>query len=147
MGTVNVNNIRVTPLKTILVTGGDVLHAIKRTDPGYVGFGEAYFSLVDYGVTKAWKRHLRMTLNLIVPLGKVRFMFVDDEGGQREEVVGKEIYNRLTVPPGLWFGFKGLAMPQSVLLNVGDIPHDPNEVEHKEVNELSYQLSNIESQE
>ena len=138
MGTVSVNNIRVTPLKTILVTGGDVLHAIKRTDPGYVGFGEAYFSLVDYGVTKAWKRHLRMTLNLIVPLGKVRFMFVDDEGGQREEVVGKEIYNRLTVPPGLWFGFKGLQMPQSIILNVGDIPHDSSEVEHKELNELSY---------
>ena len=35
-----------TPLKTIDVAGGDVRHAMKRNDPGYVGFGEAYFSIV-----------------------------------------------------------------------------------------------------
>ena len=53
-----------------------------------------------------------MTLNLIVPLGEVCFAFVDEEGAFREEVVGVNRYVRLTVPPGIWFGIKGLFVSQ-----------------------------------
>lgn len=129
----SVKQIIVTPLKHIPVVGGDVLHAMKCSDPGFVGFGEAYFSQIERGAAKAWKRHLRMTLNLVVPMGVVQFVFVDDEGATREEVVGLDRYVRLTVPPGIWFGFKGLAAPYSLLLNVADIPHDPAEIERKDI--------------
>lgn len=128
-----VGQILVTSLKRVPVVGGDVLHAMKRSDSGYVGFGEAYFSQIEQGAVKAWKRHLRMTLNLVVPIGAVRFVFMDDQGALREEVIGPDRYVRLTVPPGIWFGFKGLAAPYSLLLNVADIPHDPAEIERKEV--------------
>lgn len=129
----SVKQIIVTPLKRVPVAGGDVLHAMKCSDPGFVDFGEAYFSQVELGSVKAWKRHLRMTLNLVVPLGAVQFVFVDDAGMEREEVVGQDRYVRLTIPPGIWFGFKGLVAPYSLLLNLADIPHDPDEVERKEV--------------
>ncbi len=129
MGTVNVNQIVRTPLARIAVAGGDVLHAMKATDPGYGGFGEAYFSTVAPAAVKAWKRHQRMTLNLVVPVGKVRFVFVDADGQHREEILGPEHYARLTVPPGLWFGFSGMAAPCSLILNVADIPHTPDEVD------------------
>ena len=36
-----------TSLKHIRVPGGDVLHALKITDEGFDGFGEAYFSMVQ----------------------------------------------------------------------------------------------------
>ena len=55
------------PLKQIRVSKGDVYHALKSTDLGYVGFGETYFSWIEYGEVKGWKRHNRMTLNLVVP--------------------------------------------------------------------------------
>lgn len=129
MGAVKRMNITVTPMKRIPAPGGDVLHAIKRTDPGYVDFGEAYFSWVNAGATKAWKMHSRMTLNLVVPLGMVRFVFhlPDAAEGFRVEEIGESRYARLTVPPGLWFGFKGLAASPSLVMNVADIPHDPAE--------------------
>lgn len=133
MGEVSVKQIIVTPLKRIPVVGGDVLHAMKSCDHGFVGFGEAYFSQIEQGAVKAWKRHMSMTLNLVVPVGAVQFVFVDDEGTAREEVVGSDRYVRLTVPPGIWFGFKGLAAPYSLLLNVADIPHDPAEIERKDI--------------
>lgn len=133
MGAVSVKQIIVTPLKRVPVVGGDVLHAMKRGDPGFVDFGEAYFSQIEHGTVKAWKRHMRMTLNLVVPVGEVQFVFVDDEGATREEVVGLDRYVRLTVPPGIWFGFKGLFAPYSLLLNVADIPHDPAEIERKDM--------------
>ena len=67
-----------------------------------------------------------------MPVGAVQFVFVDDEGMTREEQVGPDRYVRLTVPPGIWFGFKGLVAPYSLLLNVADIPHDPAEIERKD---------------
>ncbi len=71
-----------------------------------------------------------MTLNLIVPVGEVRFVFISSDFKQRrEECIGISNYARLTVPPGIWFGFEGLASPSSLLLNISDIEHDPNELE------------------
>ena len=138
MGTMSVGQITVTPLERISLVGGDVLHVMKRNDPGYVDFGEVYFSIIKIGVIKAWKRHLRMTLNLVVPSGMVHFVFLDDLGGIRQEVVGVDRYVRLTVPPGIWFGFKGLVAPQSMLMNFADISHDSAEIERKAIEEIYF---------
>jgi dTDP-4-dehydrorhamnose 3,5-epimerase len=139
LGKVSLGDICVTPLKKIHVTGGDVWHIMKKNDDGYVGFGEAYFSQVEYRVVKAWKRHLQMTMNLIVPVGEVRFVFADDSGSMREERVGVDNYVRLTIPPGIWFGFQGVSENTALLLNIADIKHSPNEVERKKVNEFKYE--------
>ena len=133
-----VDEIILTPLKIMSVPGGDVLHAIKNSDPGFIGFGEAYFSLINFGCIKGWKRHLRMTLNLVVPIGRVRFVFTDGHEGLREEVVGLDRYMRITVPPGIWCGFEGLSAPHSLIMNIADIQHDPNEIERKELDKILY---------
>jgi len=87
MGSIINNEIIITQLKQVHVEGGNVLHALKNTDNGYNAFGEAYFSWIDNGSIKAWKRHMRMTMNLIVPLGNVQFVFLTDEGS----ILGREI--------------------------------------------------------
>ena len=138
MGAVGVDQILVTPLKRIPLAGGDVLHGIKCTDPGFVNFGEAYFSMIEPDVVKGWKRHLRMTLNFVVPVGKIHFVFIDDLGEGREEIVGLDRYVRLTIPPGIWFAFRGLASPYSLLMNIADIPHDPAEIERKDLREFIF---------
>ena len=135
-------DILVTPLSRIDTTDGDVLHAMKQKDAGYDGFGEAYFSWVFAGAIKAWKRHTQMTMNVVVPVGQVRFVFrcVNADGIEefRVEEIGVDRYARLTVPPGIWFGFQGLHTPQSFLLNIANIPHDPNEVEHLALTDINY---------
>lgn len=139
MGAVTLNHVMRTPLARIETAGGDVLHAMKQSDAGYAGFGEAYFSWVAGGAVKAWKRHTRMTMNLIVPLGKVRFVFHLDGGEEfRVEEIGPERYARITVPPGIWFGFQGLAEPHSLVLNIASISHDPGEVERRALTEITY---------
>ena len=100
-----IEGVIVTPQTIIEVPGGDVLHAMKCHDPGYSGFGEAYFSTIEPGLVKAWKRHREMTLNLVVPMGAIRFVIFDDregsssQGAYHEIVISRESYNRLTVPP------------------------------------------------
>ena len=47
MGKVNLEDILLTPLKTINTDGGNVRHVIKTTDKNFKGFGEAYFSNIN----------------------------------------------------------------------------------------------------
>ncbi|MBE0613501.1 MAG: dTDP-4-dehydrorhamnose 3,5-epimerase [Burkholderiales bacterium] len=132
-------DILVTPLARIATAGGDVLHGMKQIDAGYAGFGEAYFSWVIGGGVKAWKRHTRMTMNILVPVGRVKFVFrLPDADAFRVEEIGVDHYVRLTVPPGVWFGFQGLAEPQSLVLNIANIPHEHNEVERLALSEIEY---------
>ena len=64
------------PLKRINVEEGDVLHVLKASDDEFHGFKEAYFSTIKKNKIKAWKRHLLMTMNLIIPIGKSSIQFL-----------------------------------------------------------------------
>lgn len=139
MGAMNLNNILITSLPRIPTAGGDVMHALKQSDIGYNGFGEAYFSWVVRGAVKAWKRHTRMTMNIVVPVGLVRFVFAIDGSDEfRVEDIGVDRYVRFTIPPGIWFGFQGISTSQSLVLNIANISHDPNEVERLGLSEINY---------
>ena len=47
-----------------------------------------------------------MHINLIVPIGIVRFVFYDELTNKfRVEEIGKNNYARLTIPKGIFFGF------------------------------------------
>jgi dTDP-4-dehydrorhamnose 3,5-epimerase len=122
-------DIVVTPLEIIPTPGGSVLHVLKSTDHQFTNFGEAYFSKIDHGAIKGWKKHLLMTMNIVVPHGLVKFVFTEDLINFKEIVIGDLNYKRVTVPPNIWFCFKGLYDPYSLVLNVADICHHPNEIE------------------
>lgn len=136
-----------TALNIVPVEGGDVLHAMKSIDNGYDGFGEAYFSKAIEGMVKAWKSHKKMTLNLVVPVGNVRFVMFDDREGSRtynswqKEIIGEENYKRLTIPPKIWFGFCGINPGLNLVLNIADIIHNPNEVERRDQEAFDYDWS------
>jgi dTDP-4-dehydrorhamnose 3,5-epimerase len=136
-------DILVTPLKRISTDGGDVMHALKFSDKEFNGFGEVYFSWVEQGAIKAWKCHKLMTLNLVVPLGEVHFVFhlANGKDDYRIETIGVERYVRLTVPPGIWFGFQGMASGSSLLVNVADMEHDPDEVLRMKPSDLTFDWS------
>ncbi len=117
-----------TPLKQIFHPKGDVYHAMKASDTGFTGFGEAYFTTVHHGVTKGWKRHSRMQMNLIVPLGAVQFYLHDEATGKTTRyLLGPANYARLTVPPGYWMAFQGMSEDLNLVCNLASIEHDPEE--------------------
>ena len=43
------------------------MRVLKKNDLKNWNFKEAYFSKIKFGKVKAWKFHLKMMLNLIVP--------------------------------------------------------------------------------
>jgi dTDP-4-dehydrorhamnose 3,5-epimerase len=79
-----------------------------------------------------------MTMNIIVPVGKVRLVFFNETEGFRIEEIGTDNYVRLTVPPGSWFGFQGLGVQNNLLLNIASILHDPAEVERREIHTINF---------
>jgi dTDP-4-dehydrorhamnose 3,5-epimerase len=141
IGQLMINGITVSPLKEIEVAGGNVLHILKKTDQSFKNFGEAYFSFVNHGAIKAWKMHYKMTLNLVVPLGNVKFVFIDNKNNFNEITAGTSNYVRITVEPMIWFGFMGLEKGQSLILNIGNIIHDPNEIKKAALEDFKYNWS------
>ena len=140
-----IDGVVITAQKIIEVPGGDVLHAMKSSDQGFCGFGEAYFSTVEPDAIKAWKRHQEMVLNLVVPVGAVKFVLFDDRPDSatsqqfQEVTLSRENYNRLTVPPMVWTGFQGVSQVTSILLNVANIEHQPTEADRLPLNEINYE--------
>lgn len=149
-----IEGVILTPLKQITHSKGDVYHAMKKVDPGYVNFGEAYFSSILCGLVKAWKRHSCMTLNLVCMVGKIHFVLFD--GREDSPTYGQfmeatlspefpELYRRITIPPGVWMAFIGIGEGKSMLLNIADIPHDPTEQVNISVEEsdIKFDFNNI----
>lgn len=127
-----------TPLKQISNSKGDIFHAMKKSDNGYDGFGEAYFSTINKSDIKGWKKHTEMTLNLIVVLGEIEFVVYDEMNNVFFNVkLSFDNYQRLTVRYGLWMAFRGVGV-NNILLNIANIEHDPSESENKDLEEIAY---------
>ena len=141
---VNISGVTFTPLSIIDTDGGDVLHAMKSSDLGYGGFGEAYFSTIDSGAIKGWKCHQEMILNLVVPVGAIRFVIFDDrmdspsKGKFDEFILSRKNYVRLTIPPLLWVSFQGVDKGVNILLNIASIEHSPDEVDRRDLDQIKY---------
>jgi dTDP-4-dehydrorhamnose 3,5-epimerase len=116
------------PIKKIYHPKGDIYHALKSTDDSFFGFGEAYFTAIHKGEVKGWKKHNQMVMNLVVPIGDVCFYFYDESiSNTTFFIAGQCNYVRLTVQPGIWMAFEGVGEGTNLVLNIGNIPHDPDE--------------------
>jgi dTDP-4-dehydrorhamnose 3,5-epimerase len=86
-----------------------------------------------------------MTLNLVVPIGEVKFVLFDDRDASntcfQEVTISRDNYCRLTVPPMVWMGFQGLENGGSTLLNIASIEHDLGEVDRLEIDKINYNWS------
>ncbi|WP_040913373.1 cupin domain-containing protein [Leptospira kmetyi] len=123
-----------TPLKEIFDPKGSVLHMIRADDPEYKGFGECYFSEVNPGAIKAWKLHTKQTQNFTVPSGRIKLVLFDNrehsstKGRVQEILLGRPgHYQRVKIPPKIWYGFTCVSDEKALIANFTDIPHDPNE--------------------
>lgn len=129
-----INGVSIVPLKQIPDERGKIMHMLKSEDEQFNGFGEIYFSCVYPGAIKGWHIHDKMTLNYAVPHGRIKFVLYDDRkdsstcGELQEIFMGPDNYCRVTVPPGVWNGFKGIGNEMAIVGNCTDIPHDPDEI-------------------
>lgn len=119
---------KIYPSKIISHPKGNILHGLKRSDSGFVDFGEVYLSSIGCGEIKGWKKHRKMTMNLLVPVGSIAFHFESDDGTLKEKIfLGESNYCRLFIPPDVWMAFEGVGTSLNLLMNIASIEHDPDE--------------------
>ena len=134
------DKIKLYNLKEINLDNGNVMRALKKSDDNFYEFGEIYFSWIRKNKIKAWKYHLKMFINFIVPIGDVLFVFYDEKNDKfKEIIIGQSNYARLVVPPKIWFGFKCISDCDSLVVNIASIEHDDKEVLKKEITKINYE--------
>lgn len=131
-----------TPLREIKDERGAVLHMLRCDADDFSRFGECYFSEVAPGAVKAWKRHVLQTQNIAVPVGRIRLVIYDDRQGSATknnilllELGRPDAYQRVQIPPGLWYGFACLSDSAALVANCADQPHAAGESEIRNYND------------
>ena len=132
------------PLNKINVRNGDVFHGLKASEESFKGFGELYFTRVDYRKIKGWKRHRQVTLNLVVIEGGVKFVIGSSDLFDAEKplyfqdfIIGPSLdYSRLVVPPGYWVAFQGIKKGANIIANIIEEEHDANEADFQNFGNL-----------
>ncbi len=129
-----IKGVKIVKLDEIFDSKGSVLHMIKSSSPEFQKFGECYISEVNYNSIKGWKLHSKQTQNISVPSGKIKMVLYDS---RRDSSTFKELielnlgrpdyYLRITIPPGVIYGFKCITRQNALLVNCTDIEHDPKE--------------------
>lgn len=133
-----IEGVIITQLRKIPDERGTIMHMMRKDSDVFNSFGEIYFSTVYPGVIKAWHIHDIMTLNYCVVSGTIKFVLYDDREGSStrgkimELYPGDNNYCLITVPPKVWNGFMGVGTKESIVANLTDIPHDPNEIHRQD---------------
>lgn len=133
----SIEGLRVLPLKVIKDDRGAVMHMLRSDSPLFKSFGEIYFSIVNPGITKGWKKHKVMEQNFVVPQGNMKFVFIDDrdssttKNNRLEITIGIDNYQLIQVPSNIWYSFSAVGTMPAMIANCATIPHDPNESETK----------------
>ena len=130
-----IDGIIITPLRQIPDERGKIMHMLRCDEPQFERFGEVYFSMVYPGAIKAWHLHTKMTLNYAVVSGMIKLVLYDPrpssrtKGEVQEIFMGEQNYVRVTIPPGIYNGFKGIGVTPALVANCATTPHDPSEIQ------------------
>lgn len=126
-----IEGIFVEPLKVISNEKGKLMHMIRSDSSYFKNFGEIYFSTVNPGFIKGWKKHRKMRQHIAVPVGNIRLVIYDDRENSRtknsidEFFIGEANYQLVSIPPLVWYAFKAVGNSYALIANCPDLPHDP----------------------
>ena len=140
-----IDGLILTPLRVLTDDRGAVLHMLRSDAKDFAGFGECYFSEINPGVIKGWKRHRLQTQNLAVPVGRIRLVAYDAREDSRTrgavqafDLGRPDAYARVCIPPMLWYAFRCMGSTAALLANCPDRPHDPGESDSRELGALGH---------
>ena len=112
---------------------GGLKHMLKRQWPEFKGFGEIYFSTINIGIVKGWKKHNKTILNYTVPVGNVKVVIYDDNKDNtsyreiQEVELGEKNHILLTIPPNVWYSFSALNNEKAIICNLINLEHSEDE--------------------
>lgn len=131
--TVTIKGVLLKELEVKLDGRGDVIELWSEAwlNTGVVKPAHVYQSATDYGVIKCWHLHPMHTDQFTVTRGKLQVSMVDVREGSptfghvNTVILGTTKPRYLKIPNGIMHGWKSLAMPETIVVNLQSHVYDP----------------------
>jgi dTDP-4-dehydrorhamnose 3,5-epimerase len=116
---------------------GRLWEILRSDDEIFQQFGQVYVTTAYPGVVKAWHAHRHQTDFFTVISGKARFVLYDMREGSKtrgelaEFFLSRDDLRLVTIPPGVYHGFKCVGDEEVIALNCPTRPYsaaDPDEL-------------------
>lgn len=124
-------------IKIIENKNGNILKFIDKNNKYFSGFGELYFSWIKKNSIKAWKKNKNITSVFIVPMGKVKFVLLEN-GKFKTYNIGENNYKLLRIKPKIWYGFKGIGRDNNLIVSLINKVHNNKNIERKNLEFFKY---------
>lgn len=109
---------------------GYLMEILRRDDPFFEQFGQAYLTVVYPDVVKGWHYHKEQTDHFCVVKGLAKVVLYDGRDGSKtkgevnEYFIGEKNPCVLRIPKGVLHGMKGVGVEPALLLNLPDQMYD-----------------------
>jgi dTDP-4-dehydrorhamnose 3,5-epimerase len=125
-----IEGVVVKPLKVLADERGYLMEILRRDDPFFRQFGQAYVTAVYPGVVKGWHWHQLQTDHFCVVRGMAKVALYDrrsdspTRGEVNEFFLGEKNPCLLAIPAGVLHGMKGIGTEPALLLNLTTEPYN-----------------------
>ncbi len=109
---------------------GRLWEILRADDDIFQQFGQVYVTTAYPGIVKAWHAHEHQTDFFTVLSGMAKFVLYDmradsaTRGQVQEFFLGRDHLKLITIPPGVYHGFKCVGDREVVALNCPTRPYD-----------------------
>jgi dTDP-4-dehydrorhamnose 3,5-epimerase len=125
-----IQDVKTKRLRLIPDERGYLMEMLRNDWPEFETFGQVYITAVYPGVVKAWHYHKLQTDFFICVSGMGKVVLYDSRedsptrGEINEFYLGIQNPMLLTIPPGVYHGFKGISPELTLIINVPTRTYD-----------------------
>lgn len=119
-----IKDVYVRKLKLIPDERGYLMEMFRSDWEEFKTFGQVYVTAVYPGVVKGWHYHKHQEDNFICVAGMAKVVLYDSRedspthGEVNEFFIGTHNPMKVTIPPGVMHGFKGISSEMTLIVNV-----------------------------
>jgi len=119
---------------------GFLYEVLRRDDPQYRKFGQAYINYTEPGVIKGFHKHMENEDNFVCISGRLKLVIVDEETEEaREFFLGAENLVCVNIPANLHHGWLVLGNERACVLNVSTEPYNSSEPDEVRISPDSFE--------
>ena len=125
---VTIQGVSLKHLKVIPDERGWLMEILRCDDPQFTQFGQVYLTTAYPKVVKAWHYHKKQTDNFTCIHGMMKVALYDARNDSptfkslMELFIGKKNPVLITVPPGVYHGFKAIGTETAYFLSIPTLP-------------------------
>ena len=130
---INMEGVSVKNLKVVPDERGWLMEILRCDDKIFEKFGQVYITTAYPGVVKGWHYHKKQTDNFTCIRGMMKVVLYDGRENSSsnktimEMFIGERNPMLISVPPGVYHGFKAIGQETAYFLSIPTLPYNYQE--------------------